>query len=72
MPRPRCGRGDKLQAAAKTGNLDQIKAAFGALGETCKACHDKYQKEQLRPRSAQLGEAEHDPAGHALTSSRSW
>jgi cytochrome c556 len=36
----------KLQAAAKTGNLDQIKTAFGALGDTCKGCHDKYQKEQ--------------------------
>jgi cytochrome c556 len=36
----------RLQAAAKTGNLDQIKAAFGAVGDTCKACHDKYQKEQ--------------------------
>ena len=36
----------KLQAAAKTGNLEQIKAAFGATGDTCKGCHDKYQKEQ--------------------------
>ena len=36
----------KLSAAGKTGNLDQIKTAFGALGDTCKGCHDKYQKEQ--------------------------
>jgi cytochrome c556 len=36
----------KLQAAAKTGNPDQVKTAFGALGDTCKGCHDKYQKEQ--------------------------
>jgi cytochrome c556 len=36
----------KLQAAAKTGNLEQTKAAFNAVGETCKGCHDKYQKEQ--------------------------
>ena len=36
----------KLQAAAKTGNLEQIKAAFGVVGDTCKGCHDKYQKEQ--------------------------
>ena len=36
----------KLQAAAKIGNLEQIKSAFGALGDTCKGCHDKYQKEQ--------------------------
>jgi cytochrome c556 len=35
----------KLSAAAKTGNLDQIKAAFGAVGQACKACHDRYQKE---------------------------
>lgn len=30
----------KLNAAAKTGNLDAIKTAFGAVGQTCKACHD--------------------------------
>jgi cytochrome c556 len=36
----------KLQAAAKTGNQDQIKAAFGTVGDACKGCHDKYQKEQ--------------------------
>ncbi len=34
----------KLNAAAKTGNLDQIKAAFGAAGATCKACHDDFRK----------------------------
>ena len=34
----------KLAAAGKTGNLDQIKAAAGAVGESCKACHDAYQK----------------------------
>jgi cytochrome c556 len=33
----------KLSAAGKTGNLDQIKAAFGAVGASCKACHDAYQ-----------------------------
>lgn len=33
----------KLSAAGKTGNLDQIKAAFGAVGGSCKACHDAYQ-----------------------------
>ena len=36
----------KLAAAGKTGNLDQIKAAAGAVGESCKACHDAYQKPQ--------------------------
>jgi len=34
----------KLAAAGKTGNLDQIKAAAGAVGESCKGCHDAYQK----------------------------
>jgi cytochrome c556 len=32
-----------LNAAAKTGNLDNIKTAFGATGASCKACHDAYQ-----------------------------
>ncbi|GAB4205602.1 MAG: cytochrome c [Tibeticola sp.] len=32
----------KLAAAAKTGNLDNIKAAFGPTAETCKACHDAF------------------------------
>lgn len=35
----------KLNAAAKSGNLDQIKAAVGATGQSCKACHDNYRKE---------------------------
>ena len=34
----------KLNAAAKTGNLDQIKTAAGPVGQACKACHDDYQK----------------------------
>jgi cytochrome c556 len=33
----------KLETAAKTGNLDTIKAAFGAVGGSCKACHDSFQ-----------------------------
>lgn len=37
---------NKLVAAGKTGNLDQIKAAVGAVGQSCKACHDAYQKPQ--------------------------
>ena len=32
----------KLAAAAKTGNLDNLKAALGATAGTCKACHDAY------------------------------
>lgn len=35
----------KLNAAAKTGNLDNIKAAAGETGKSCKACHDNYRKE---------------------------
>ena len=36
----------KLDAAAKSGNLDQLKAAFGGVGQTCKACHDAYRTER--------------------------
>lgn len=36
----------KLVVAGKSGNLDQIKAAAGAVGQSCKACHDAYQKPQ--------------------------
>ena len=32
----------KLEVAAKTGNLDTIKTAFGAVGSSCKACHDVF------------------------------
>lgn len=35
----------KLNAAAKTGNLDSVKTAFSAAGQTCKACHDTYRKD---------------------------
>lgn len=35
----------KLAAAAKTGNLDSVKTAFGAAGQSCKACHDDFRKE---------------------------
>lgn len=35
----------KLSAAAKTGNLDSIKAAVGAVGGSCKACHDAYRNQ---------------------------
>jgi cytochrome c556 len=34
---------DRLAAAAKSGNLDQIKAAFGAYAGNCKTCHDEFQ-----------------------------
>jgi len=32
----------KLNAAAKTGNFDQIKTAVGVVGQSCKACHDEF------------------------------
>lgn len=32
----------KLDTAAKTGDLEQIKTAVGATGKACKACHDDY------------------------------
>ena len=35
----------KLVAATKTGNLDNVKTAFGAAGQSCKACHDNYRKD---------------------------
>ena len=31
-----------LNVAAKTGDLDAIKKASGALGQSCKACHDSF------------------------------
>lgn len=33
---------DKLLVAAKTGDLDKLKGAFGDTAKTCKACHDNY------------------------------
>lgn len=36
----------KLDAAARGGNLDQIKAAFGAAGQNCKACHDDFRADK--------------------------
>jgi cytochrome c556 len=35
----------KLLAAAKTGNIDTIKAAVGPVGGACKACHDDFRKD---------------------------
>lgn len=36
------GETARLLAAAKTSNLDNLKAAFGATAGTCKACHDDF------------------------------
>ncbi len=32
----------KLTANAKTGDLDAIKAQFGAAAKTCKGCHGEF------------------------------
>ena len=32
----------KLNAAAKTGNLDNLKTAFGPTANSCKSCHDSF------------------------------
>lgn len=45
-------RAEKMQAtvaqtllpAAKSGNLDQLKAAFGPTAQSCKACHDDFRR----------------------------
>jgi cytochrome c556 len=35
----------KLNVAAKSGNIDSIKAATNATFQACKACHDTYRKD---------------------------
>jgi len=45
-------RAEKMQAtvaqtllpAAKSGSLDQLKAAFGPTAQSCKACHDDFRR----------------------------
>ena len=34
----------KLVAAAKSGSLDQLKAAWGPTGKACKSCHDSFKE----------------------------
>lgn len=36
------GEVQKLSAAARAGDLAQIRTAFGAVGQSCKACHDNF------------------------------
>lgn len=36
----------KLDTATKSGSLDAIKAAMGAVGSSCKACHDDFRAEK--------------------------
>lgn len=35
----------KLNTAAKAGNLDALKLAFGPAAASCKACHDTFRKD---------------------------
>jgi cytochrome c556 len=35
----------KLAAAARTNNLDNVKAAFGNAANSCKACHDNFRNQ---------------------------
>lgn len=37
-----------FNATAKAGDLTAIKAGFGDLGKTCKACHDSYRNEHKK------------------------
>ena len=39
------GEMTKFAAAAKTGNIDAIKTAAGAVGGSCKSCHDNFRKD---------------------------
>jgi len=36
----------KLTAAADSGDLNTLRAAFGDVGASCKACHDSYRKKK--------------------------
>jgi cytochrome c556 len=36
---------NEMAKVAATGDAAAVKTQFGKLGETCKACHDKYRKE---------------------------
>jgi cytochrome c556 len=35
----------RLNTAAKVGNVDALKAAFGPAAASCKACHDNFRKD---------------------------
>jgi cytochrome c556 len=35
----------KLATVARDGDVNTLKAQFGEVGKTCKACHDDYRKE---------------------------
>lgn len=37
---------DELQMAAASGDAASVKTAFGKVGESCKACHDKFREKE--------------------------
>jgi cytochrome c556 len=37
---------NELAEVAAMGDPDEVKAAFGELGKSCKACHDQFRKEK--------------------------
>jgi cytochrome c556 len=37
---------NEMARVAATGDLGAIKTQFGKLGESCKACHDKFRKDE--------------------------
>jgi cytochrome c556 len=39
---------NEMAKVAATGDAAAVKAQFGKLGESCKACHDKYRKEEKK------------------------
>jgi len=39
---PKALAGHDLLAAAQTGKLEEIKAAYGETGASCKSCHDTF------------------------------
>jgi cytochrome c556 len=40
------GEAEKLEAAAKSGNLEAVNTAVGDIGKACKACHDDFRAEK--------------------------
>jgi cytochrome c556 len=36
---------NELAKVAESGDVAAIKGAFGKVGESCKACHDKFRKD---------------------------
>ena len=39
------GAAKLFNAAATSGDINAVKARYGDLGKTCKACHDSYRSE---------------------------